>query len=365
MLAYPLVRVLGGNPWLHNAAYLSDPQGTAEPDYDKAGPASIVKLGDDDFRCWYEGVTPVKTLDPTNQTGTFDYDTTICYATSLDGLSWTKRQSGSNTEVVVSVGITSTNPGGGSLTWMRGESSVGTVIWDKEDNTFKLWGHGGNNTGPRAIFYATSNNGLSWTFQNSGQPVLEKSSTSTDWDGSWVADARVVKIGVGNYVMLYRGQSATSTPQLGLATSTDGITWTKGAANPVVARGSAGTWDDSVIYGGGLTYDVNGRLHLWYSGSSVGDDGGEALGYAYSNDFGKTWVKWVGNPVLTRSVSGLDSVSMGDTVGAFVHGRRTYVHWGSERSDLSPAFRGRLMAVVDLLPPSIQNRMTIAGRGAG
>jgi hypothetical protein len=368
MYAYPLVRLRSGDAWLKNGAYLNDPDGNSEPDRDKCGPASIVAMGPGDYRCWFEGVTPVKTLDIPNQPGTFDYDTTICYATSSDGLTWTKRTSGNLTEAIVSVAITPTNPPGGSLSWMRGESSVGTVLWDKEESIFKLWGHGGNNTGPRAIYYATSSDGLSWTFQNSGQPVLERSSPTSNWDGLWVADARVVKLGVGRYIMLFRGTSASTPPQIGLATSTDGVSWTKNGSNPVIPVGAGGQWDDSVTYPAGLIYDqFREKLHCWYGGSPTADDGGQGLGYAVSNDYGVTWTKLATNPVLgiSTSVTGQDAVSMGDTIGATIVGRRIFVHWGSERSDWSPAFRGRLMAVPDCPVPSFRNFARVNGRGAG
>lgn len=349
----PLRRLNGGDAILKNADYLSDADGTAEPDYSKVGPACILKVGPGDYRCWFEGVTPLKTLQA-NQTGTFDYNTVCCYATSTDGVTFTKRDDNANgiTDTIMSVAITPTNPVGGNILWMRGETSPGTVLFDATANAWKMWGHAGNNTGPREIFYAESADGLAWVFQNNGQPVLTRGGSGA-WDELLVTDPRVIRVSATSYVMLYRGQTPAGLPKIGRATSPDGITWTKFGTVPVITSGTAGAWDDQAIYPLGLLYE-GGVMHGWYGGDANGDFSGQGLGYISSTDLGETWTRGQANPVIRLVAGTLDSINIGDTISAYRESPTAVrIHWGSERTATSPPFRGRLMGEINLATRTI------------
>jgi predicted GH43/DUF377 family glycosyl hydrolase len=54
----------------------------------------------------------------------------------------------------------------------------------------------------------------------------------------------------------------------GHATSTDGIVWVKDSLNPVLNVGSAGSWDDIMCYQPSVLFDGN-KFHMWYSGGGV------------------------------------------------------------------------------------------------
>src|SRR4030067_1517480 len=89
-------------------------------------------------------------------------------------------------------------------------------------------GHGGD--GAWKVGYATSDDGIAWTKYGSN-PVME--GTAATWDSAMVIPGRVWKEG-STYYMLYWGGSNTgdsTTWEIGLATSTDRITWTKEATN--------------------------------------------------------------------------------------------------------------------------------------
>jgi hypothetical protein len=334
-------------------------------DYNKIGPTVVLKLGPSDYRAWFEESALMPTFGgPTSyvgQIGAFDADTPGGYATATDGATWTARDTVPDANVPDRVIHPNCSPGSPSTDWMRGEASPGCVIWDPTAGLFKCWGHGGNNTGPRAIFYATSSDGIAWTFGNSGAPVLQAGATGA-WDDGRVADARVIQISATSYVMLYRGTPASGMPQIGRATSSDGISWTKTGTTPVVASGTG--WDAFAVYTGGLLYDApSGQMHLWYGGDNAGDTGGQALGYAWSDDLGATWTKSPLNPVLGLSAAGLDSATVGDTIFAYVDGATAKIQYGAEKptpNGLTGYFRGRLEATVPFAPLA----PTLVGAGA-
>lgn len=129
----------------------------------------------------------------------------------------------------------------------------------------------------------------------SDNPVL-KVGASGSWDDYWVAPTSFVKVG-STYYMYYNGmQSVAGSCQVGLATSTDGIIWTKHASNPVLHAGTLGEFDYSntgsaVVWLESHTFymiynTMNETTSVWY------------LGLATSPD-GINWTKYAGNPIYT------------------------------------------------------------------
>jgi hypothetical protein len=317
--------------------------------YGKVGPTAIVKDGTT-YRAWAEMVAAAVSQGGTQtygQTGAFDADTSTGYLTSTDGATWTWYDSNADGNPDRVLEPTSSS-------WMNGEAVPGTVFWDGFAGLWRLWGHGGNNTGPRGIYYATASNPQGpWTIGNSGTQVLQGSGVAGRFDESWVSDPRVLKKADGTYLMLYRGQPASGGPQIGAATSPDGITWTRVGTTPVVAYGSG--WDNVAIYPGGLWYDGS-TYHLWFGGGTV-DDGGDGLGYASSSD-GTTWTKAANNPVIVDapggSTSQLDTDSVGDTIWAYQDGSLIRVQYGSEKftpNGGSGTFRSRIEAQLNIRAP--------------
>jgi parallel beta-helix repeat protein len=85
-------------------------------------------------------------------------------------------------------------------------------------------------------------------------PVLSPSTTSTDWDGLRVMQPMVVKDG-SNYYMWYVGYNSSDPAKIGFAFSSDGISWTKGHGNPILA-GATKVWTPSVL-------KVGSTYHMW------------------------------------------------------------------------------------------------------
>jgi predicted GH43/DUF377 family glycosyl hydrolase len=128
----------------------------------------------------------------------------------------------------------------------------------------------------------------------SGNPVL--SPTQGSWDAGYTIIPRILYDG-HIFRMWYEGGTATATG-VGYATSTDGVRWIKHNA-PVLSPGPSGAWDSSAITLGSIIW--NGTLFLMsYSGSNTTTVDTGAAGLATSKD-GISWTKYVSNPVLLTS----------------------------------------------------------------
>lgn len=131
------------------------------------------------------------------------------------------------------------------------------------------------------------------------------------WDGYDVCCASAVVADDGEIRVYYSGRSGPDQPwQIGLAESTDGVLFTKWDANPIVAQGAPGSFDDR----GALAPSVlreRGLYRMWYE--AQGTLGVSSIGYAVSED-GVTWHKFPGNPVVSPAGVGLMSVGRPDVV---------------------------------------------------
>ena len=98
-----------------------------------------------------------------------------------------------------------------------------------------------------AIGMATSSDGVTWTKR--GEPVLE---ASADWDGGALDRPRVQRVDDG-WLMVYTGRTLTDR---GVAWSDDGVTWTPDPANPVLTAADfpleARTWDTALLWHDGV-----------------------------------------------------------------------------------------------------------------
>jgi len=173
----------------------------------------------------------------------------------------------------------------------------------KEGDIYKMW-YTGANTYYR-IGYATSSDGITWS-RNAGNPILEVGVTDS-WDDRGVIGPQVIFDG-SSYHMWYGGWDGTlintddkplpANCRSGYATSSDGITWEKYPANPVMELGAEGSWDADGVFGASVMYK-DSLFKLWYGGLN-GVKG--SIGYATSTDF-IHWEKYSGNPVMEPGTS--------------------------------------------------------------
>jgi len=116
--------------------------------------------------------------------------------------------------------------------------------------------------------------------------------------GSWdqtTAAVNTVRSHEGVYKMWYEGNNG-----FGYATSSDGITWVKSPANPVMQPGPPGSWDEHSIAHASVVI-VGGTYHLFYSAEDASND--NRIGHAASPD-GIVWTKDPANPVIDIGVFG-------------------------------------------------------------
>ncbi len=134
--------------------------------------------------------------------------------------------------------------------------------------------------------------------RSTANPILRPSTIG--WDNGQIASPSVIKTS-GGYLMYYEAQdTASNTWRIGLATSSDGITWNKSSANPVLSPGTAGTWDAFEVRYPSVHYDGS-TYRMWYCGRDHIDSTAK-IGLATSTD-GITWNKFA-TPVLGASYGG-------------------------------------------------------------
>lgn len=165
-----------------------------------------------------------------------------------------------------------------------------------ENGTYKMWYVGVYNWGAGNIWYAESRDGTSWNTVGSS-PVLQPSPDSTSWDSYEITLGAVIDEG-GSYYMYYggtAGQYNSSNESTGLATSSDGITWTK-HGTPVLA--AAGSDYSKVIIN--TVVKMNGVYYAYYDNHPM-NGAYEGINLATSTD-GVNWENYSGNPVLKASL---------------------------------------------------------------
>ncbi|MGP8070576.1 MAG: hypothetical protein ACLP5V_11865 [Candidatus Bathyarchaeia archaeon] len=176
------------------------------------------------------------------------------------------------------------------------------VLYD--GTTFRMWYSGlDTKSNPVGIGYATSTNGSKWVANS--QPVLQASSSS--WEGNYISIGSVLWNGSA-FTMYYRGVggqpgSPEGNGAVGIATSPDGVTWTKYAGNPVMRATSS---VDSQFLSAPYVIQTGSSYKMWYTCKNP-LLANYAICYASSSD-GKTWSK-NSSPVLT-SGSGWESQAL-------------------------------------------------------
>lgn len=194
----------------------------------------VVVLKDRVYHMWY--------------TGQADGKSWIGYATSTDGLHFTRQ---SNDPVLSPVEA-----------WEKVAVMCPHVVWDNNEKLFKMWYSGGEQYEPDAIGYATSPDGLHWT-KYAKNPVFVADANKS-WEQHKVTACQVIKR-KSDYLMFYIGFHDIDFAQIGMARSENGIdNWERYTDNPIISP-TPGAWDESANYKP-FAIQEKDRWMLWYNG---------------------------------------------------------------------------------------------------
>jgi predicted GH43/DUF377 family glycosyl hydrolase len=233
-------------------AWTEHPSPVLEPDagtWDEATvEGSMVLRENGEYKMWYTSWSPS------------DNKGKIGYATSSDGINWTK-YSGNP----IMVPDTAAWEAGGPL-------YPGIIIFQ---GGYKMWYAGYNVEYTSAMIgYATSSDGITWQRDIDNNPVLTIGAPG-EWDFNGITTPHINLID-STYHLWYTARPYSGNPrQVGYASSDDGITWTKynntTTTNPPylesdpVLKPSPGQWDGEAVTGGNVIL-IGDILHMWYDG---------------------------------------------------------------------------------------------------
>lgn len=181
----------------------------------------------------------------------------IGYAVSNDGKNWTRK----GDMPVLSA----------DASWEKGAVLCSQVIWDEQEQLFKMWYSAGDKFDPDAIGYATSKDGMNWE-KYKNNPVFT-ANKQNKWEQAKVAGCQVIKR-PNDYLMFYIGYMDPDHAQIGMARSKDGITnWERFNGNPIIGPGAISTWDSYAVYKPYAIPDpANNRWLLYYNGRCGWDE---------------------------------------------------------------------------------------------
>ncbi|NQV08998.1 hypothetical protein HQ529_04060 [Candidatus Woesearchaeota archaeon] len=240
--------------------------------------------GEDGYRYWmyYEQGGLLPSSD--------GYDTMVYLVRSHDGLVWTA-------DGVVNPIVGYESPSYPAL----GTHDPNVV---KVGSTWYMYTTGQDVGGGGGLFLSTSTDGKVWTSYSSSPAITVGSVADVDGAWNWDDDAIVsssITYENGLFNFWYHGRSGSDfKTRFGLATSTNGIDWTKEVSNPLLEP-TPGEWDSYKMWHGEVV-KYNGEYWLYYAGSDFGGNTDMAFGLAKSSDK-LNWVKSEANPIFEHDPS--------------------------------------------------------------
>ena len=115
-----------------------------------------------------------------------------------------------------------------------------------------------------------------------------------DWEADDVSSP-IVWIEASTWYLLYEGRGGGFGGKIGLATSPDGINWTRDASNPVLDAGAAGEWDETNVVPDDIT-KVGATYYMIYHGYGASGPTGWWVGMATATSL-TSWSRDSRNPI--------------------------------------------------------------------
>jgi hypothetical protein len=188
------------------------------------------------------------------------------------------------------------------VSWHTIDNCEPAVIYDA--GIFKMWYRGGNGSGPDGLGYATSTDGINFTDYGTG-PVVP--------GNQLLFNPSVTKIG-SLYYLTGRGDSGAA---ICAKNSSDGINWWGSVT--LFPNGTSADWDYS--FGNNCLWKEGSTWYVIYEARSIATSYLWRLGLASSLD-GVTWTKYSGNPILGNNsvtAGGPDVHKVGSTYYMLYH----------------------------------------------
>jgi len=192
----------------------------------------------------------------------------------------------------------------------------------KEGGIYKMWFAMADPVHDQ-VAYATSDDGSHWQnhgillqhgefdkdfYRSTNYTSCQKPGRGDMWDCLHTGDPEVIKV-KGMYYLYYSGSyDPKGTGSIGLATSTDGVHWTKYSGNPILKPGAS--YDNFWLQTPSVIYD-DGTWKMWYSAreeDQTRSDRQSRIAYATSSD-GIHWTK-VGIALEKGAASAWDHVGV-------------------------------------------------------
>jgi len=272
------------------------------------------------------------------------------YATSSDGLIWTKENNTLPASTCDS-GAACTDddlrlPLGSAGKGDDLHVTVSTVLYDTDLNAYVIYYMGDSGTAPRYnIYRAISADGEYWTKTDNTTTPTASDTTSTNGiiptgtsgsgDAQYIwGGASVIKEDDGTYKIWYAASDGGNTYRIYLAISPDGINWTKydnsipdasdtTGTNGRIPLGTSGTGDDTHVYFPSVIKDGS-TYKMLYTGSD-GTSNSQRIYFATSPD-GYTWTKYDNtNPPLSDTLNTNGRIG----IGSGGKGDDTTIYYGS------------------------------------
>lgn len=152
-----------------------------------------------------------------------------------------------------------------------------TVIWDNDENVFKMWYSGGDWFEPNSIGYAESSDGFNW-IKYTNNPIFTAAPENI-WKKERVAGAHIVKTD-GWYNLFYIGYEDLFKARICLARSKNGISkWERHPNNPIISPGLPGSWESEATYKPFVLYEP--EKNHWVMRYNARKDTTERIGVAF------------------------------------------------------------------------------------